>query len=62
MILNFIVLCICMSGKTKTISSTFYSFLFLSSSDDIQPSTLITDQSLSGLLLDIKAQEYCIMF
>ena len=32
------------------------------SNDDIQPSTLITDQSPSGLLLDIKSQEYCICF
>ena len=28
--------------------------IIITSSDDIQPSTLITDQSPSGLLLDIK--------
>ena len=31
--------------------------LIITSNDDIQPSTLITDQSPSGLLLDIKSQE-----
>ena len=30
----------------------------ITSNDDIQPSTLITDQSPSGLLLEIEAQEY----
>ena len=30
--------------------------IIITSSDDIQSSTLITDQSPSGLLLDIKAQ------
>ena len=42
--------------------SNFVILLYYPSSDDIQPSTLITDQSPSGLLLDIKAQEYFICF
>ena len=33
-------------------------FLFIYSSDNIQPSTLIMDQSPSELLLDIKGQKY----
>ena len=31
-----------------------YYYYYFTSNDDIQPSTLITDQSPSGLLLDIK--------
>ena len=35
----------------------YYYYYIITSSNDIQPSTLITDQSPSGLLLDIKAQD-----
>ena len=34
-------------------------FIIQPSSDDIQPSTLITDQSPTGLLLDIKVTGIC---
>ena len=36
----------------------FFIYGYVTSNDDIQPSTLITDQSPSGLLLEIEAQEY----
>ena len=56
---------ICAGVRHSPKSTTFefwpyFRQIIITSSDDIQPSTLITDQSPSGLLLDIKVQEYCI--
>ena len=38
--------------------SCYFIIIIITSNDDIQPSTLITDKSPSGLLLEIEAQEY----
>ena len=39
----------------------FFTYGYVTSSDDIQPSTLISDQSPSGLLLVLKSQEYVLV-